>query len=448
MEYTFFMSIKGATMTRGVLFIVFGDYYKLAIKTITYSRKFTNLPFQVLHNVKELPDIFNLENITLTYLDMDTNQNRQVKTTMHNYSIFDETIYIDVDAVIQNNGIEEVFKLFDDDKDLLLVQYGYYSSSDAVIRRPSPYSNIFKKSGIVGSVCIYFGAFIGFKKNERTTQFFNTWNYNWTHDGCGREMPALAITMHDTIAIVKKILLTDNVFAWKPLNMSAIVQHEFGNGPAFWDKYFNGDKEPLLSLPKRSGHSVVTPNVIVKKNIIRNAFIDCGSYKCAVSKMFKSMNPKYKIYSFECHPGLHNLMNRPGIIKINKAAWTHDGVVKCFIQNSNRLNGKYLSLYQDYRYLTDIKESEVECIDFSSWLKTKFSPNDNVVVNIDTTGSEYEILNKCIEDGTIDLIKKLYVIWNKNNVPSLINKHEPIIQKLARHNVNLVSNYNDLYIGN
>lgn len=436
-------------MTRGILFIAFGDYYKLAIKTITHSRKFTKLPFQVLHNVKELPDIFKLENTTLTYLDMDTNQNRQVKTTMHNYSMFDETIYIDVDAVIQNNGIEEVFKLFDDDKDILLVQYGYYSSSDAVIRRPSPYSNIFKKSGIVSSVCIYFGAFIGFKKNERTTQFFNTWNYNWSCDGRGREMPALAITMHDTIAIVKKILLDDNVFAWKPLNMSAIVQHEFGNGPSFWDKYFNGDKEPLLVAPaKINRHATPAPTIIIRKNIIRNAFIDCGSYKGFVSKTFKSMNSKYKIYSFECHPSLNNSMHNPGIIKINKAVWTHDGVVKCFIQNSNRLNEKYLSLHQDYRYLTDIKEVEVECIDFSSWLKTKFSQNDNIIVNMDITGSEYNILNNCIEDGTINLIKKLHVIWNNNNIRCVNDSNENIISKLTQHNVNVVYNYKDLYNNN
>ena len=513
-------------MTRGILFVVFGDYYKLAIKTITYSRQFTNLPIQILHNIKDLPNILKINNTIFTYFDIDTKLNRQIKTLMHLHSVFDETIYIDCDAVIQNYGIEDVFKYFDEGNDLLLVKYGFYRTSD-IVRRQSPYTSIFKKFNIESPVCIYYGAFIGFKKNDNVSDFFIMWNKNWKEDGCGREMPALSMSTHHTKAIIKKIAVEDNIFMWKPYNSKSIIQHEYGSGPAFWFRFFS--KSDLLfnniqniniintNNIKKNKKNLINKNVIIKnknkleftnnvnddklelllkdinknktelinnvnenktelinnvdknktelinnvnknkieykKNINikpKNVFVDCGSFKGGIVRTFKLKNLQYKVFAFECNPFLSLAIYRNNIIKINKAVWIYDGFVDYYLSGIKLENLKNSSLYKYNRsiYSDKIKIYQVQCIDFSNWLNNNFNENDNVIVRMNIAGAEYEVLKKCINDGTIHLIKKLLIRWSYNKIDSIKHLHNEIFNKLINLKVNIVNKYTDLYINN
>jgi FkbM family methyltransferase len=503
-------------MTRGILFVVFGDYYKLAIQTITYSRQFTTLPIQIIHNIKELPDYLKINNTIFTYSNLNTEFNRQIKTLMHLHSVFDETIYIDCDAVIQNYGIEDVFKYFDEGNDLLLVNYGFYRTSD-IVRRQSPYTNIFKKFNIESPVCIYYGAFIGFKKNDKVSDFFTKWNKNWKEDGCGREMPALSMTTYYTNAVIKNIEIKDNIFMWKPYNPKSIIQHEFGGGSAFWKKYFNFNKnlieiknkvelieeinknkiepikdinknkiEPIkdinknkIELVKDINKNKVEPIKDINENKIelvknvnenkidskidfkvdykkdiniksKNVFIDCGSFKGGISRTFKLKNLKYKVFAFECNPFLSLALYRNNIIKINKAVWIYNGFVDYYLSSIKLENLKNSSLYKYNRSinLDKIKVYQVPCIDFSNWLGNNFTKDDNVIVRMNIAGAEYEVLKKCINDGTINLIKKLLVRWNYNKIDSIKYLHNEVFNKLIDLKINIINKYTELYIDN
>jgi len=483
-------------MTRGILFIVFGDYYKLAIQTITYSRQFTNLPIQIIYNIKDLPDYLKINNTIFTYSNLNTELNRQIKTLMHLHSVFDETIYIDCDAVIQNYGIENVFKYFDEGNDLLLVNYGFYRTSD-VVRRQSPYTSIFKKFNIESPVCIYYGAFIGFKKNDNVSDFFIKWNKNWKEDGGGREMPALSMTTHYTNAVIKNIEIKDDIFMWKPYNPKSIIQHEFGGGSAFWKKYFNFSKnlieiknkielvedidknkiELIKDIDKNKIELVkdidknkielvkdidknkielvkdINENKIKYKNIdikSKNVFVDCGSFKGGIAKTFKLKNLHYKVFAFECNPFLSLAIYRNHIIKINKAVWIYDGFVDYYLSDVRLENLKNSSLYKYNRNLNlnTIKQYQVPCIDFSNWLGSNFNENDNVIVRMNIAGAEYEVLKKCINDGTIYLIKKLLVQWSYNKIDSIKHLHNEIFDKLVDLKINIINKHVDLYINN
>jgi hypothetical protein len=53
---------------------------------------------------------------------------------------------------------------------------------------------------------------------------------------------------------------------------------------------------------------------------------------------------------------------------------------------------------------------EVETVDFSTFLK-QFR-GMQVYVKMDIEGAEFRVLRKCIEDGTCDIIKTLWVEWH------------------------------------
>ena len=62
-----------------------------------------------------------------------------------------------------------------------------------------------------------------------------------------------------------------------------------------------------------------------------------------------------------------------------------------------------------YEWHQDI---EVESIDISNWVKTNLSEQDLIVMKLDIEGAEYNVLEKMIEDGSIDYINTLFVEWH------------------------------------
>src|SRR6056297_3084961 len=98
----------------GLLYVVFGEKCDcLASHCIAYSRQYTDLPIQVLTNIKKdkrhrkWDDI---NNIHFTYFDLPDSENRQIKTTSYEYTKFDKTLYLDADSIIQKHGVEKLFK--------------------------------------------------------------------------------------------------------------------------------------------------------------------------------------------------------------------------------------------------------------------------------------------------------------------------------------------------
>ena len=94
-------------MLRGILYTVFGaEYEKLAVKTIKYSRQYTDLPICVITNIldrsKEWGEINDITFVESKYPQV---KNRMAKTKMIDLTPFDETLYLYCDSVIQMHGI-------------------------------------------------------------------------------------------------------------------------------------------------------------------------------------------------------------------------------------------------------------------------------------------------------------------------------------------------------
>jgi hypothetical protein len=213
-------------MSNGIVMVVFGEQYDaFAAHCVAYSRKYTDLPVTVITNTKNNRSIKwqGLKNIEFVEFDLPQDQNRQVKTSLINYTPFEKTLYLDCDAIIQRPGIEKIFDLIISDR-LLVNIYGRWSNQS---KAPALYRRAFLNSMTQMPINIYYGAIMGFTKTQKIGDFFALWNKYWKLNGSGREMPALACAIKNSGIEVKEINRRNGWFSW-PLDKNAIVQHEYG----------------------------------------------------------------------------------------------------------------------------------------------------------------------------------------------------------------------------
>lgn len=195
-------------MTKGLIYVAFGDeYLKLALSTIAYSRKFTDLPITVVYNSKSfMVSSMKLENVSFVYCGIPTDKNRAVKTSINSITPYDLTLYMDCDSVIQKKGIKKVFNLLGD-ADILLQRYSKWVEG-------KPYYNIYKntalKTGATLPLDVFIGGFFCFRKNERTANFFNTWNKFWELNSSGRDMPSLACAVQKSYLFKNIITMNEH----------------------------------------------------------------------------------------------------------------------------------------------------------------------------------------------------------------------------------------------
>lgn len=212
-------------MKRGILTVAFGDeYVKIAKACMEETKKHTDLPVYVLTNRKEPFGDFGL------FVPAGDEENRNYKTSMVDYTPFDETLYIDCDSIIQKSDLSPVFDKLEHN-DVVLNQYLHWNKGDKIL-------NIYKRAMNTFNVnlpmSVYNGAMIAFKKNSRVHHFFRQWNARWELFGKGREMPPLACT----IASMKELKVGTTprgFFNPETLTDEATIQHHTGQN--FLDKF-------------------------------------------------------------------------------------------------------------------------------------------------------------------------------------------------------------------
>ncbi len=247
-------------MTRGLIYVVFGkDYEEFAAHAIAISRKFTDLPICVLTNVlaaDRSEKWKGVDNVTFREFNINRTLNRDIKTSMIKHSPFDETIYIDCDAVIQNKGIEKTFDLLEGN-DIVLNRYLHWPKSEHKIL--NIYDRAMTMFDVTLPLTIYNGALIAFRKNDTTKFFFERWNYFWNKFGRGREMPCLACTVK-SMEDLKVNTFPKGFFAVDGMFDDAVIQHKFNE--RFYEKFdvpvLHGSY-PFDSNPKDFSWKIINP---------------------------------------------------------------------------------------------------------------------------------------------------------------------------------------------
>jgi FkbM family methyltransferase len=128
-------------------------------------------------------------------------------------------------------------------------------------------------------------------------------------------------------------------------------------------------------------------------------------YESIYSNNKDKNNPNYKK---NWEPGLANLaadVHELSVDKILEIPWDGGSCVTDlkYKMVDDKRNSDFYKWHQDI---------EVESIDISKWILNNFCKSDYIVMKMDIEGSEYEVLPKMIEDGSIEYIDVLYIEWH------------------------------------
>ena len=235
-------------MDKGIIYVVLGDRYdKLAAHTLCYSRKFTQLPFCVVTNIKATardPKWSEVSDVGFIEVDLPQNKNRFVKTCLPEFTPFDKTLYLDCDAVIQKQGIEQVFDMLDD-CDMVLSYYLDWKPGDKIVKIAR---DVMRLAGVKLPLRVYCGAFICWDNaNKKVTEsVFPEWYTLWALSGRGRDMFQFCCSIKKNEARICEVDTeirngsVRTIFEPNTPNLKAIVQHNYNttkSGQDFHDNF-------------------------------------------------------------------------------------------------------------------------------------------------------------------------------------------------------------------
>jgi len=223
-------------MKQGIIQIVFGkEYDRLAVSTVKISRQNTNLPICILTNLSEGQrdgQWKEISGISFQKFDIPTKLNRDIKTQIIKYTPFEETLYIDCDAVIQRRGVEKIFEYLKG-YDLLFPLWSHLTMKNL----PNIYKKAIETFNVKLPLDAWHGALMCFRNTSKLQKFFERWNKYWKEFGCGRDMQCLACAVRKENLSVGT--LPYDFFKWSSLNSNAIIQHYTwkDSGKSFREKF-------------------------------------------------------------------------------------------------------------------------------------------------------------------------------------------------------------------
>lgn len=195
---------------------------------------------------------------------------------------------------------------------------------------------------------------------------------------------------------------------------------------------------------------------------MRNIFLDLGTHYGQGLREFMQrfgMNEQWIIHTFEANPTTYGIFVNsylpltPWVVHHNEAISDHDGTITVNLETppnegDTGMGSSVIPLDKwDPWGLNTSKnhfkiQKEVPCIDFSKFIKQNFERGDNIIVKMDIEGSEYDTLQKMIDDSTIEYINHISVEWhsrffiNKNEIEE---REKRIIDTLQKYDLTLES---------
>jgi len=171
----------------------------------------------------------------------------------------------------------------------------------------------------------------------------------------------------------------------------------------------------------------------------RHIFIDAGADDGKVFHAFKVMSgyldDKWEIFAIEPNPNIVDHIPRfPNLTIVQKAIWTRDGTIDFYLDMAvNRSSAG--SLFEEDTF--EPKLITVESIDFSQWIKRNFTRDDYIILNMDIEEAEYDVLEKMIEEKTIQYIDRLFVEFNYDHRESNLIRKQKILKDMRKMDVSV-----------
>ena len=178
---------------------------------------------------------------------------------------------------------------------------------------------------------------------------------------------------------------------------------------------------------------------------MRNIFIDCGyNVGDVTNSVHQEKGDQYEYFAFEANPYLFEAhKNRHPFCKLEqKAVWIEDCTLPFYVVKIDRygkenpftgastLNKKKSQWNMNIH--KEEEEVEAEAINFSNFILNNFKKEDNIVVKMDIEGAEYAILNKMLDDHSIDYINHLIVEFHDEKVQE---DSKGIVKRIKEKNI-------------
>ena len=163
-------------------------------------------------------------------------------------------------------------------------------------------------------------------------------------------------------------------------------------------------------------------------------FIDAGANNGCSVRRFRSEYDKdceFSIYSFEVEPKFYEeFKDIDKHIFINKAVWVSDGFMDFYRSDSKYIDGGTLIKSKISGNLDKKHPIKVETINFSEWVLRTFLKEDYIILKMDIEGAEYSVLEKMLEDNSIDYIDELWIEWHRKKTKVSLDRHNNLISKI------------------
>ena len=165
-------------------------------------------------------------------------------------------------------------------------------------------------------------------------------------------------------------------------------------------------------------------------------FLDLGGWKCdsvGVLKKKRDCKAEIKTHSFEPAADLKKYYkNKKDIVHHDVAAWIYDGEIDFYLgkDKKQRPLSQASSLIPSKNNVDSSDPVKVECIDFSKWVIDNFDKEDYIILKLDIEGAEYDVLEKMLEDNSIDYINELYVEFHYKKCDIPKKRHQYLIERL------------------
>lgn len=148
---------------------------------------------------------------------------------------------------------------------------------------------------------------------------------------------------------------------------------------------------------------------------MKKYFIDCGAH-CGESILMAKQRFGAEITTISFEPVTYLADQLQEIHKDNDSVYIQNSAV--WITNDTKkfyISDLYTdgsSLLTSLNSLNENQYIEIPCFDFSTWLSETFTVDDYIILKLDIEGAEYEVLNKMIDDGTINLVNEFWGEWH------------------------------------
>lgn len=171
-------------------------------------------------------------------------------------------------------------------------------------------------------------------------------------------------------------------------------------------------------------------------------FVDGGGNSAIGVNWYLSKFKKFhKIFVFEPNPIFYSSYDGEKMNLIKKAVWVEDTTLPFYLSRdikqaaSSLIADNFCRVGKDFIPNFHRESINVECVDFSKWLKDNIKPNYNLTLKLDIEGAEYAVLKKMMKDKTIGMVKDLYVEFHWRHMSMAIEEHNLFLNELKANGV-------------